>query len=132
MSSPMVSVTSSNNVKRYCRGGLSIEPVRLPASFRGCRFGISGCVGRHRNRSRSRTCGEAPATRDRRSAPLALDDAPSASAARDPLQAIAEATQDARATGEAQLADARVALAQRRPEAWRLLEEAITSRVPAA
>jgi DNA-binding CsgD family transcriptional regulator len=57
---------------------------------------------------------------------VALDDLPSASAARDSLRAIAEATHDARAAVEAQLADARVAIAQERAGARKLLEEAIT------
>jgi DNA-binding CsgD family transcriptional regulator len=56
---------------------------------------------------------------------VALDDLSAATAARDSLQGIAETTQDPRASAEAQLADARLAIAQGAPDAKRFLEDAI-------
>ena len=58
-------------------------------------------------------------------AKVAVDDVPSARAARDSLEGIARATEDARATAEARLADARIAVAEGRPGARRLLQAAI-------
>lgn len=58
---------------------------------------------------------------------VVLAELSSAGAARDSLRAIAERTRDPRAAVEAQLADARIALAQGCPDARRLVETVITS-----